>query len=90
MGPEIMLIALVLAVGWSIALVLKTVSQRGPLLPMVGAILCLPITVFCLYGLCASFEPGVGLGWKIGYASMASLFVAAAIAQSVCVFKTRC
>ena len=90
MGPEIMLIALVLAVGWSIALVLKAASRRGAFLPTVGAILCLPIAVFCVYGLCASVEPGVGLGWKIGYASMASLFVAAGIAQSVCVFKTRC
>ena len=45
--------------------------------------------VFCIYGFCASFEPGQGLGWKIGYASVASLLLAAAIVQTVRVFGPR-
>lgn len=34
---------------------------------------------FCVFGFLASFEPGVSLGWKLGYAVAfgASLFCAA-------------
>ena len=31
-------------------------------------LLCLPVAAFSVFGYMASFEPGVGSGWKVGYA----------------------
>ena len=29
---------------------------------------CLPVAAFSVFGFLASFEPGVTIGWKMGYA----------------------
>ena len=88
-GPLIVSIAMLTAVVWGIALAIVAIRRRRRPLATVGAILCLPVTTFCLYGLCASFEPGVGVGWRIGYASIASLFLVAAAALSARVLGGR-
>jgi hypothetical protein len=48
------------------------------------AALSLGIAAFAGFGFAASFEPGAGIGWKLGYAGLfltAGLGVAAALRQ---------
>lgn len=42
--------------------------------------ICIPIAAFCVFGFLASFEPGVGSGWKIGYAIVFATCIATSIA----------
>jgi hypothetical protein len=42
------------------------------------ALICFMIALFCGYGLLASFEPGAGMAWKIGYGFGAICFLALA------------
>ena len=37
-------------------------------MPLILFVLFLLVTLFCIFGFLASFEPGIGVGWKIGYA----------------------
>ncbi len=43
------------------------------------SVACLTVAAFCVFGFMASFEPGVAVGWKIGYASLFVAFVAASV-----------
>lgn len=35
--------------------------------------LCLLVAAFSVFGFAASFEPGIGIGWKLGYAGVFTL-----------------
>lgn len=37
---------------------------------ILGALALLAVALFCVFGFLASFEPGNGLQWKIGYAAL--------------------
>ena len=37
-----------------------------PLRILISAV-CLPVAAFSVFGFLASFEPGITIGWKIGY-----------------------
>lgn len=37
-------------------------------MPVILLVLFLLVALFCIFGFLASFEPGIGVGWKIGYA----------------------
>ncbi|MBD3673031.1 MAG: hypothetical protein HUJ26_05850 [Planctomycetaceae bacterium] len=34
------------------------------------SVVCLAVAACCVYGFMASFEPGIGAVWKIGYAAV--------------------
>lgn len=43
------------------------------------SVVCAAIAAFSVFGFLASFEPGVAIGWKIGYALVFAVTTAAAI-----------
>ena len=47
---------------------------------ILGALVLLAISFFCVFGLLASFEPGNGLIWKVGYGALACGFLVGAVA----------
>jgi len=81
-GQVTVSLAILGAMVWAVALISTAILRRKANRWTLGALLSLPIAVFCVFGFCLSFEPGVGLGWKIGYAVLFALFVAAAAIQS--------
>lgn len=44
------------------------------------SVMCMPVAAFSVFGFLASFEPGVAIGWKIGYATLFVVLVATGIA----------
>lgn len=44
------------------------------------SVLCVPVATFSVFGFLAAFEPGIGIGWKIGYATLFATMLAAGIA----------
>jgi hypothetical protein len=47
---------------------------------ILGALALLAIVLFCVFGFLASFEPGNGVQWKIGYGVLGSGCLTAAVA----------
>jgi len=46
----------------------------------VGTLALLAIALFCVFGFLASFEPGNGLAWKIGYGALGCICLTGAVA----------
>jgi len=88
-GDILVSIAVLIALLWSTALVATAIGRWASFKATLGGILCLLLGVFCVYGFAASFEPGVELEWKLGYAALAGLFAVAAYFQSARVFSKR-
>jgi hypothetical protein len=47
---------------------------------ILGALVLLAMALFCAFGFLASFEPGNGLIWKLGYGALACGFLVGAVA----------
>jgi hypothetical protein len=54
------------------------------LLRIVGALMLLATSLFCTFGFLASFEPGNGFIWKVGYGTLACGFLFGAVALLRC------
>ena len=63
---------------WTSALGLVAIKRRAGVGRVLGAVACMPPALFCVYGLVASQEPGVGRAWTVGYGLSALLFLAVA------------
>jgi len=62
----------------------RALSRLGQILRMLARILAalvlLAMALFCAFGFLASFEPGNGLIWKVGYGALACGFLVGAVA----------
>ena len=50
------------------------------IMKFIGATLLLCAAGFCVFGFLASFEPGNGLAWKIGYGTLGCICLVGAVA----------
>ncbi len=59
----------------------RKLSQILKLLARIlGALVLLAMALFCVFGFFASFEPGFGLIWKVGYGALGCGFLVGAVA----------
>jgi hypothetical protein len=63
----------------------QTLSARPPakilgvLARLLGALACLALALFGVFGFLEAFEPGNGLVWKVGYGALACGFLVGAV-----------
>lgn len=55
------------------------IKALGILARILGALVLLALFLFCAFGFLASFEPGNGLIWKVGYGALACGFLVGAV-----------
>lgn len=75
------LIALGVMIGWA-----SKRSQHPRALLLAGSLTLFLATLFCIYGLLATFEPGVNATWKMGYAAGALTGLTFGVIQLVAIF----
>jgi len=65
----------------------SNLPKLGPVLKILarilGALVLLAMALFCVFGFFASFEPGNGLIWKVGYAALGCGFLVGAVALAL-------
>lgn len=75
------LIAVGLIMGWA-----SKRSKRRRAWLLAGFLALFMATLFCIYGLLASFEPGVNATWRMGYTAGALIGLTGGVIQLVAFF----